>query len=187
MSYSFKLVTTAVCIALGVLLPMIFHMAGFMGAVFLPMHIPVLIAGLFLGSRSGLITGILTPVLSTALTGMPPAMPTLPIMVAELATYGMVSGYLYHRRQLSLLLSLVIAMIAGRIAAGIAVFMLAQWVQIQMTPIVYLYGALVTGLPGMVMQLIMIPLLVRKLLLIYKQRTRPAKAEHRLKIDKSLR
>lgn len=164
MSKSFRIVSTAVCMALGVFLPIVFHMAGIMGYIFLPMHIPVLVAGLFLGAKSGLITGVVSPVLSAVLTGMPPVTPKLPVMVAELAVYGTVSGYLYHRKKTPLLLSLVFTMLAGRIAAGFALAIMAQFVQIEMTPAVYLYGYFVTGLPGMVIQLVMIPPLVKKLL-----------------------
>jgi riboflavin transporter FmnP len=167
MSNSLRLVTTAVCTALGILLPVFFHAAGIMGAIFLPMHIPVLVAGLFLGAKSGLITGVASPVLSAALTGMPPVMPHLPAMIVELAVYGTVSGYLYHQKRLSLFLSLVLAMLAGRIMAGFAVAVMAQFVRIEMTPAMYLYGYFVTGLPGMAIQLVMIPALVKKLLFAF--------------------
>lgn len=164
MSKSFRIVSTAVCIALGLLLPIIFHAAEIMGYIFLPMHIPVLIAGLLLGVQSGFITGIAAPVLSSALTGMPPVMPNLPVMMVELAAYGTVSGYLYHQKKVSLLLSLIFAMLAGRVIAGFAVAIMAQFVHIEMKPTVYLYGYFVVGLPGMVIQLVMIPALVKKLL-----------------------
>lgn len=45
-----KLVSGALCIAIGVLLPMAFHVIPNGGSVFLPMHIPVLICGLFWSS-----------------------------------------------------------------------------------------------------------------------------------------
>ena len=54
---------------------MLFHLAGGMGVVFLPMHLPVLLAGFFLGPRFGLLVGIITPLLSSLLTGMPPLLP----------------------------------------------------------------------------------------------------------------
>ena len=45
-----KLVSCALCIAIGVLLPMAFHVIPNAGSIFLPMHIPVLICGLFCGT-----------------------------------------------------------------------------------------------------------------------------------------
>jgi len=81
-----------VFISLGVLLPIAFHAVGAMGSVFLPMHIPVLMAGLLMGPVIGAGVGALTPVCSSLLTGMPPLMPTLPIMIPELIAYGAVAG-----------------------------------------------------------------------------------------------
>ena len=82
-----KLVSCALCIALGVLLPMAFHVIPNAGSIFLPMHIPVLICGLFCGWPYGLACGILTPFISSVTTGMPPAM-ILPQMMVELALTG---------------------------------------------------------------------------------------------------
>ena len=86
-----KLVSCALCIAIGVLLPMAFHVIPNGGSIFLPMHIPVLICGLFCGAPYGLACGIITPFLSSMTTGMPPAM-ILPQMMIELAVYGLVTG-----------------------------------------------------------------------------------------------
>ena len=83
-------------IAIGIILPMVVHMSGINGAIFLPMHIPVLISGLILGSSLGLIVGIISPTLNHIITGMPP-IPILWIMLVELAVYGLVSGYLYRK------------------------------------------------------------------------------------------
>ena len=43
-----KIVSCALCIALGVLLPMAFHVIPNAGSIFLPMHIPVLIWDYFM-------------------------------------------------------------------------------------------------------------------------------------------
>ena len=59
-----KLVSCALCIAIGVLLPMAFHVIPNAGSIFLPMHIPVLICGLFCGAPYGLACGMITPFLS---------------------------------------------------------------------------------------------------------------------------
>lgn len=169
LSYTFRLVVTGILIALGVLLPIVFHMAGAMGSVFLPMHIPVLITGLFLGPRSGVIAGAITPLLSSLLTGMPPILPIAPIMSVELAAYGAISGYLYHGRQFSILVSLVGAMVGGRLLATCAVVVMIELIHIKLTPLAYLSGAIVTGFPGMLIQLILIPQLVKRLGIIAKK------------------
>ncbi|SDF74490.1 ECF transporter S component [Sporolituus thermophilus] len=163
MTTSSKLTTSAVFITFGVILPVAFHYVGAMGPVFLPMHIPILIAGLFLGARAGFLTGLITPGLSSLLTGMPPLMPTLPIMTVELSIYGLIGGFLYRQKGLPLLLALVGAMITGRLAAAVIVYILAMTVHIKLQPLAYLSGAVLTGLPGIAIQLVLIPLIVNRL------------------------
>ena len=85
-----NLVTAAMCVALGIILPMAFHTIQNAGSIFLPMHIPVLICGLACGWQYGLLCGVLTPLLSSLLTGMPPAA-ILPAMLCELAVYGLLT------------------------------------------------------------------------------------------------
>jgi len=167
---TFTLVTTGVLIGLGVLLPIAFHMVGALGSIFLPMHIPVLIAGLFLGSKSGIVTGMITPLLSSLLTGMPPVMPMMPMMMVELMTYGAISGYLYHQRRFSLRGSLIVAMFGGRLMALGVVYVMAGLLQIKLTPIAYITGVFVTGLPGMAIQLVFVPLVVNRLLVLLKNK-----------------
>ena len=163
MTDTMKLVHTALLIALGVILPIVFHFAGAMGSVFLPMHIPVLIAGLLLGGKEGLIVGIVAPILSSFFTGMPPVIPMLPLMIIELALYGAISGYLYRARKISLAGSLLGAMIIGRLGTVTALFLMVQLVHINIPPLAYLIGGITTGFPGILMQLILIPLLVKRL------------------------
>ncbi len=158
-----KIVASSLFIALGVVLPVVFHFFGALGPVFLPMHIPVLIAGLFLGGKAGLAVGALTPVLSSFLTGMPPLLPTLPVMAAELAVYGAAGGYLYRGRCWKLYVSLAAAITAGRLAAAAMVCVIANMLSISVSPVAYVTGAFVTGLPGIVIQLAVVPLLVKRL------------------------
>ncbi len=165
-----RLVTSSVLVAFGVILPIAFHFFGALGSVFLPMHIPVLIAGLFLGGYAGFVVGVLTPLLSGFLTGMPPAMPILPVMVMELAVYGAVSGYLFHSRQRGLLISLLVAMLVGRFAATFAVYGMVSMVDISMKPIAYITGAIITGLPGIAVQLIVVPMLVHRLQAVFSKK-----------------
>ncbi|MFW6270707.1 MAG: ECF transporter S component, partial [Bacillota bacterium] len=119
------IVYTAIFIALGIILPITFHYLGTgLGAVFLPMHLPVLLGGAILGSFPGIIIGILTPILSSIFTGMPPLVPMVPIMVLELGLFGLVIGYLYKNKNVNIYICLILTMIAGRIGAGIMVWIL---------------------------------------------------------------
>ena len=156
------LIYTAVCIALGVVLPIAFHAVPDAGRIFLPMHIPVLLCGLICGWPYGLICGIFAPVLSHYLTGMPPAA-FLPSMLCELAAYGLFSGLLVRlirtkKELLNLYVALVGAMLLGRALAGIlnALIFSAGRYSLQ----IWLTGAFATALPGIVIQIVLLPALV---------------------------
>lgn len=118
-----NLVTSGMCVALAIVLPIAFHMIPDAGKVFLPMHIPVLLCGLLCGPVYGLGCGILAPLLSHLFTGMPPTA-MLPSMLCELAAYGMLSGILIRVIRtkwnlLNLYTALIGAMICGRIINGV--------------------------------------------------------------------
>lgn len=163
MTQTGKMVTSAVFVAFGVVLPIAFHFAGAMGSVFLPMHIPVLLAGLFLGTSAGFTVGMMTPVLSSFLTGMPPIMPMLPLMIMELAFYGALSGYLYQTRRWPLYTALIAAMIGGRITTMIGIYFLTILFKLAIKPVIYVTAGVINGLPGIVIQIILVPLLVKRL------------------------
>ncbi|MFW6022581.1 MAG: ECF transporter S component [Halanaerobiaceae bacterium] len=156
-----NLVYTAFFIALGIVLPMVFHLFAGGGSVFLPMHIPVLLAGVLLGPESGLITGILTPLLSSIFTGMPPVLPVLPIMIIELALYGFSIAILI--KKFNIYISLIISIIIGRIGAGLVVTIMVHLFNFKLpsNPLLYLWGTITTGLPGIIIQLVFIPLLYK--------------------------
>ena len=153
----------AIFVAMGLLLPVAFPLVGAMGSVFLPMHIPVLMAGLLLGPRLGFWVGLLTPSLSSLVTGMPPVFPTLAIMAPELAASGFLGGLLYRTWQMPLLLALIVALFCGRLVVGIDVWLLVQLVGLEASPWLFVSAATLKGLPGMAVQLIFIPLLVKRL------------------------
>lgn len=163
MSHTRKLISVATFVALGISMPVAFHFFGGAGQMFLPMHIPVLIAGLLLGVKCGLAAGVLTPLLSSLTTGMPPLMPMLPIMIIELGIYGAVTGYLYRQRKLPLIWSLIGAMLAGRVAAALLVAGMAALFLVKMQPAPFIIASVSTGLPGVVIQIVFVPLLVKRL------------------------
>ncbi len=162
MSDTRKLTWGALFIALGILLPMLFHTTGIGGAVFLPMHIPVLLCGFFTGPGIGLLVGGVTPLLSSLLTGMPPMMPPVAQrMVFELAAFGFMTGFLFNRLHLGVYPSLIGAMLVGRLVYGLVGYLLLPLVGLEGIPILYpLTHGLVTGLPGIALQLVLIPAVV---------------------------
>jgi uncharacterized membrane protein len=165
---------TALYLAIAIILPIGFHAVGMGGRIFLPMHIPVLLAGLVVGPLCGIIVGLLAPGLSTILTGLPPVDRVL-FMSMELAMYGLVGGLAYRVFQLNLLVSLILAMIMGRLMFGLGLFLLALFVDVPYSAAAFfsIGGAMITGWPGVVIQLILVPLVV-KALERRSQRPRPA-------------
>ncbi|MBM7562784.1 ECF transporter S component [Fusibacter tunisiensis] len=156
-----QLVLSGVFIAIGVVLPIAFHAIGGAGAIFLPMHIPVLVAGFFLNIPYAAAVGILTPLLSSLFTGMPPVFPMLPIMMVELPVYAIVISLLTQKTKLNLFIKLLVAMAGGRIAAGGCVYVLATFFSAKLPgPDVFIKGSVVTGLPGIGIQLLLIPAVI---------------------------
>ena len=159
-----KLVFTAVCAALCLVLPMAFHAIPNAGQVMLPMHIPVLLCGLISGWPYGLVCGMLGPFLSSVITAMPPAA-MLPSMMVECSVYGFASGLLMKyirtgKPGADLYISLICAMILGRIVAGFA----KAWIFTPgVSPFAWVTTSLVTGIPGIVLQLAVLPLVVAAL------------------------
>ena len=156
-----RLTLSALCIALCVVLPMAFHVIPNAGSVMLPMHIPVLLCGLVCGWQYGLLCGLLGPLVSSVLTGMPPAA-ILPGMMVECGMYGCVGGLMMERIRTGslyadLYISLPVAMLAGRILSGIAkALILAPGTSFT----AWATASFVTALPGISIQLILIPSLI---------------------------
>ena len=157
-----KSILTAICIALCVVLPMAFHSIQNAGSIFCPMHIPVLLCGLICGPALGLLCGLAGPLLSSLFTSMPP-MAILPSMMVELAAYGLLTGFMMRlirtkKIYADLYISLVIALLGGRILGGLSKalifaagkYSIGAWAS----------GYFVTCLPGIVIQLALIPTIV---------------------------
>ena len=156
-----KLVFTAVCAALCLVLPMAFHTVPNAGTIFLPMHIPVLLCGLICGWPYGGVCGLIGPLISSLVTGMPPAA-MLPSMMVECCAYGFVTGMLMrhvHTKHAvaDLYISLVSAMVVGRVVAGFA----KAWIFTPgVAPFAWVTTSLVAGIPGIAIQLVLMPMVV---------------------------
>jgi thiamine transporter ThiT len=149
----------AICIALCYVLPVAFHALG-LGSMFSPMHIPVLLCGLICGWPYGLVCGLIGPAISS-LTGMPP-LAILPSMMVECAAYGAVTGLMMKfirtkHTTVDLYISMITAMALGRVIAGLA----KAWIFAPGTPaFAWVTTSLVTGVPGIVIQLLVMPAVV---------------------------
>ena len=150
-------------LAIGLVLPFFTGQIPQVGSMMLPMHIPVLLCGLICGWKYGLMVGFVLPVLRSFLFGMPVFFPMAVCMSVELACYGFLSGFLYQRlsqKRWSIYLSLISAMIVGRSLWGIA-----RWFCVRMDTSAFglsafWSGAFVTAIPGIILQIVLIPLIV---------------------------
>jgi niacin transporter len=151
----------ALYLALAILLPIGFHAFGIAGRIFLPMHIPVLLAGFLVGPAAGVVVGLLAPGLSFLLTGMPPTY-AVPLMSLELPLYGLIAGLCYVRLRLNIYIALILAMIAGRVMFGLGLILLGLFMKLPYTAATYFStgGAIVTGLPGIALQVVLVPIIV---------------------------
>lgn len=153
-----KLLFTSLFIALGLVIPFFFHLFNLGSKVFAPMHIPVLMCGIILGKKYGLICGFITPLFSSVLTGMPPLFPTGVTMSFELATYGFVCGLLNDK---NIYLNLISAQILGRVVGAISNMIVLGILNKPFGVMLYLNSVFIVALPGIIIQLIFIPIIVK--------------------------
>lgn len=152
-----KLCTAALLMATGIILPEIFHMVGgpAAGGLFLPMHLPVLIAGFLLGPFYGVVVAVASLIISFLLTGMPAAA-MLPFMLIQLLAFGLLSGLLGGGRW-NLYVGLILTLTGGRLIYAVALLAAATLFRLNVPPVATVVTATVTGLPGIVTQLILVP------------------------------
>ena len=141
-----RLTAGALCLALAVLIPQLFHAIPNAGSVFLPMHVPVLICGFLCGWPYGLACGLLAPALSSLLTGMPPAFST--------TARAMRPG----KPTLDVYCVLLPAMLLGRAVSGLLNGLVFRAGEYTMT--MFLTASFVTALPGIAIQVLLIPVLL---------------------------
>ena len=158
-----KMCICAFCIALCYVLPQAFHVLP-LGSLLSPMHLPALLCGLVCGWPYGLVCGALGPVLSFLLSHMPPV-PVLISMIPELAVYGMAAGlgmnFIRTGRTLpDLYLSLLPALVLGRIAGGVAKVLFYLSAAESYTVAMWVEAYVVGTLPAIVLQLVLLPALV---------------------------
>lgn len=157
-------VSACVC-ALATVVPQLFHLLGGkpMGNVFLPMHLPVILGGYLLSPTAALVCGILSPLFSFFLSGMP-AFPRLIFMMFELGAYGFITSLCTQKFRLPVLISLPLAWIGGRavflITVAFALHILGLEIQGMPSAWAAVWTAVTTGLPGIILQAVAVPVLV---------------------------
>lgn len=175
-----KMVLAALLLALGLVLPFVTGQIPEVGNMLLPMHLPVLICGLVCGWKWGAVVGFVLPLMRSFLFQMPPLMPTMRTggalcMAFELMAYGLISGRLYgwlKKYRWGLIVSLLGAMLAGRIVWAVASMVIYRlFADFPFTFQLFLAGGFLSAWPGMILQIVLVPLLVR---LLEKTRLVPA-------------
>lgn len=149
-------------LALGLVLPFFTGQIPEIGSALLPMHIPVIICGFICGWKYGLLVGFLSPLLRNLLFAMPPINVAL-AMAFELAAYGAVTGILYQKlpkSKLKIYLSLLPAMVAGRLIWGAVSIVIYGLGDTPFTWQMFIAGALLNAIPGIILQIVLIPLLM---------------------------
>lgn len=162
-----KVTLAAGFLAIGLILPFFTGQIPQIGNMLLPMHIPVLICGMICNGWYGALVGFLLPIIRYFLFGMPSIYPIGIAMSFELASYGIISGGVYHalkRKSWSCLyFSLITAMIGGRIVWGIVFALLCGLADQEFTMNIFISTAVVNAIPGIVLQIIFVPILVKAL------------------------
>lgn len=161
-----KLVLSGLFLALALVLPFFTGQIPQIGEMLCPMHLPVILCGFVCGGGWGAAVGFVAPLLRYLLFQMPPIYPTGLAMSFEMAVYGFVCGWLYLRlsgHKWRIYPALISAMVLGRVVWGIVRLILAGLSAQSFTMAAFISGALLTAIPGILLQLVLVPLLVTAL------------------------
>ena len=157
----YNVVMSALFLAIGMVLPFFTGQIPQIGSMLLPMHIPVMLCGLVCGWKYGLTVGAVIPILRSLIFSMPPIYPTAVAMAFECAAYGFFVGFLFEKARWkcirSLYRSMIVSMILGRAVWGCVMFALVGMQGEMFTFSAVMAGAFLNALPGIVLQLVLIP------------------------------
>ncbi len=159
----FKTVLAAFFLALTYVMPFLTGQVPEIGSMLCPMHIPVLLCGFICGWKWGLAVGFFAPLFRSLTLGMPALFPVAVCMAFELAAYGTVSGLMHRylpKKKPYIYVSLLIAMIVGRLLWGAAMFIVLSINGGAFTFSAFLAGAITNAVPGIIVQIVIIPVIV---------------------------
>ena len=158
-----RMIYAAMYLALAMVLPFITMNIPEIGKALSPMHIPVMLCGFMCGWPWGMAVGFIAPLLRAVTIGMPQLFPDAVGMAFELAAYGFLTGaawrVLPHRPPV-LYGTLVFAMVIGRLVWGIARAVIMGITGNAFTFGMFIGGALLNAIPGIILHIVLIPLLV---------------------------
>ncbi len=158
-----KIVLSGLFLAMAYVLPFLTGQIPEIGSKLCPMHIPVLLCGFICGPGWGALVGFVAPLFRSLTLGMPLLFPAAVCMAFELTVYGLTAG-LFHRilprKKAYIYLSLLVALITGRLVWGAAMFICLAGTGGTFTVTAFLAGAFTNAIPGIIVQIILIPLIV---------------------------
>lgn len=158
-----KMILSALFFALAYIMPFLTGQIPEIGSMLCPLHIPVLLCGFVCGWPWGLAVGFTVPLFRSLTLGMPPLFPTAVCMAFELAVYGAIAGLMHKklpRKKPYIYCSLLIAMIVGRLVWGAVMFVCMGASGGSFTFSAFLAGAFINAIPGIILQIVLIPILV---------------------------
>lgn len=158
-----EFILAAFCLALCMVLPLLTGEIPQIGSALSPMHIPVLLCGFVCGPFFAAVVGLIAPPLRFLIFGMPPIFPTGVAMSFELLIYGLISGLLYKylpKKKINIYISLIAAMLVGRVVWGIVRLILSGVGSSSFTLSMFMSGAFITAVPGIILHIVLIPIIV---------------------------
>lgn len=167
-----RLTLSAMLLALGMVLPFLTMQMQEIGNMLLPMHLPVLLCGLICGWKYGGVVGFVLPICRSLLFGMPVTYPNAVAMAFELAAYGIVVGLVYaalgRKKLWQVYVALLSAMLAGRAVWGAVYAVLLGVADKAFTLEAFIAAAFLNAIPGIILQLVLIPVVMAVLKKINK-------------------
>jgi len=158
-----NMIFAALFLALAYVMPFLTGQIPEVGAALCPLHIPVLLCGFVCGWPWGLAVGFIAPLFRSLTLGVPSLFPKAVCMAFELAAYGAIVGLMHNvlpRKKSSIYVSLVAAMLVGRLVWGVAMLVCMGIHGDTFTFAAFVAGAFTNAIPGIIVQLVLIPILV---------------------------
>ena len=156
-----KLTLTAMFLSAGILLPFLFGQIPQIGSMLLPMHIPVFLCAFICGAQYAAPLAFILPLFRSLVFARPNLYPEAISIAFEMAVYAIVAGLIWkfskRKNLLSIYISMLPAMIVGRFARCIIQIALLSLGNIPFTFPALLTGIVIAGIPGIILQLIIIP------------------------------
>ena len=158
---SFDYVLAGLFLAAALVLPVFFHALG-LGSAFMPMFYPLVLAGFLVVPPLAMITGVAAPLVSALLTGMPPFYPPIAfIMMAEGLLFTALPHWLQKLLRLPVWLTLLAILLLDRVLLFLLTRVMAAFMQLP--PRLLGWTAVLQGLPGLALMMMVLPWLIPRL------------------------